>query len=74
MSFREIIAHYRKQPQAQQPVFRSVIIEQSNPGLQATQRADIIAFYNQAFVPSMKAFLLKADGASLAALDASVSM
>lgn len=34
ISFREIIAHYRKQPQAQQAIFRSVIIEQSSPGLQ----------------------------------------
>lgn len=67
VSFREIIASYRKQPQSQQPVFRSVIIEQTNPGLQVTQRADIIAFYNQAFVPSMKAFLLKADASSSAA-------
>ncbi|KAG2492649.1 hypothetical protein HYH03_009065 [Edaphochlamys debaryana] len=64
VSFREIIAQYRKQPQAQQAVFRSVVIEQSNPGLQITSRADIIAFYNQVFVPSMKLFLLKAESGS----------
>jgi hypothetical protein len=34
VTFREIISHYRKQPQAQQSIFRSVVIEQSNPGLQ----------------------------------------
>nr|BAN18542.1 retinoblastoma-like protein [Volvox africanus] len=61
VSFREIIAHYRKQPQAQQCIFRSVIIEQSNPDLQVAARADIIAFYNQVFVPSMKSFLLKGE-------------
>nr|ADI46925.1 MAT3m [Volvox carteri f. nagariensis] len=61
VSFREIIGHYRKQPQAQQCIFRSVIIEQSNPGLQVSTRADIIAFYNQVFVPSMKSFLLKGE-------------
>ncbi|GFR43170.1 hypothetical protein Agub_g4220 [Astrephomene gubernaculifera] len=61
VSFREIIAHYRKQPQAQQAVFRSVVIEQSNPGLQIGSRADIIAFYNQVFVPAMKSFLLKGE-------------
>nr|BAN18534.1 retinoblastoma-like protein [Yamagishiella unicocca]BAN18535.1 retinoblastoma-like protein [Yamagishiella unicocca] len=64
VSFREIIAQYRKQPQAQQAIFRSVIIEQSNPGLQISSRADIIAFYNQVFVPSMKAFLLKGEPGS----------
>nr|BAN18536.1 retinoblastoma-like protein [Eudorina sp. 2006-703-Eu-15]BAN18537.1 retinoblastoma-like protein [Eudorina sp. 2006-703-Eu-15] len=61
VSFREIIAHYRKQPQAHQSIFRSVIIEQTNPGLQVVTRADIIAFYNQTFVPSMKSFLLKSE-------------
>nr|BAN18540.1 retinoblastoma-like protein [Pleodorina starrii]BAN18541.1 retinoblastoma-like protein [Pleodorina starrii] len=63
VSFREIITHYRKQPQAQaqQAIFRSVIIEQSNPGLQIVSRADIIAFYNQVFVPAMKSFLLKGE-------------
>nr|BAN18530.1 retinoblastoma-like protein [Gonium pectorale]BAN18531.1 retinoblastoma-like protein [Gonium pectorale]BAU61598.1 retinoblastoma-like protein [Gonium pectorale] len=59
VSFREIIAQYRKQPHAQQATFRSVVIEQSNPGLQITSRADIISFYNQIFVPAMKAYLLK---------------
>nr|BCL66182.1 retinoblastoma-like protein [Volvox reticuliferus] len=61
VSFREIIAHYRKQPQAQPSIFRSVIIEQSNPALQVFRRADIIAFYNQVFVPAMKSYLLKSE-------------
>nr|ABM47317.1 retinoblastoma-related protein [Volvox carteri f. nagariensis]ACA58120.1 retinoblastoma-related protein 1 [Volvox carteri f. nagariensis]ADI46854.1 MAT3f [Volvox carteri f. nagariensis] len=59
VSFREIIAHYRKQPQAQPSIFRSVVVEQSNPSLQVGRRADIIAFYNQVFVPCMKSFLLR---------------
>ncbi|KAG2429306.1 hypothetical protein HXX76_011074 [Chlamydomonas incerta] len=61
VSFREIIAQYRKQPQAQQSVFRSVVIEQSMPTLQIQSRADIIAFYNAVFVPAMKSFLLKSE-------------
>ncbi len=40
VSFREIIAQYRKQPQAQQSIFRSVIIEQTNPGLQVRPCSD----------------------------------
>ena len=51
MSFREIIAQYKKQPQATQAVFRSVNLEQSNPGLIPKGQGDIIAFYNQVFVP-----------------------
>ncbi len=43
VSFREIIAQYRKQPQSQQPIFRSVVIEQSNPGLQV--RPDVHDLY-----------------------------
>lgn len=34
--------------------------------LQASSRADIIAFYNQTFVPAMKAFLLKAEAGAAA--------
>ncbi|PNH01487.1 Retinoblastoma-related protein, partial [Tetrabaena socialis] len=64
VSFREIIAQYRKQPQSQQSIFRSVVIEQSMPGLQITTRADIIAFYNQVFVPSMKSFLLQGESSA----------
>lgn len=47
VSFKEIIAHYRRQPQASQPVYRAVVLEQSNPGLQVQARGDIILFYNQ---------------------------
>ncbi len=67
-TFKEIIAHYRKQPQATQEVFRSVIITQTNPGLVVLSRGDIIAFYNQAFVPPMKQYLLKGEAAATTAI------
>lgn len=70
VSFKEIIAQYKRQPQATQAVFRSVNLEQVNPGLIPRGQADIIAFYNQCFVPVMKPFLLKtaqdANGTPLA--------
>ncbi|PNW81668.1 hypothetical protein CHLRE_06g255450v5 [Chlamydomonas reinhardtii] len=61
VSFREIIAQYRKQPQAQQSIFRSVVIDQVLPTLQIQSRADIIGFYNAVFVPAMRNFLLKSE-------------
>ena len=51
VSFREIIGQYKKQPQATQAIFRSVNLEQSNPALLPKGQGDIIAFYNQVFVP-----------------------
>ncbi|KAJ9505708.1 hypothetical protein QJQ45_006424 [Haematococcus lacustris] len=62
ISFKEIIVHYRRQPQASQTVFRSVVLKQSLPELQVLARGDIIAFYNQLFVPLMKQFLLRDGG------------
>mmetsp|Transcript_9001 Transcript_9001/g.19330 ORF Transcript_9001/g.19330 Transcript_9001/m.19330 type:complete len:1231 (-) Transcript_9001:1802-5494(-) len=59
VSFREIINQYRKQGQVSQTVFRAVNLEQSNPGLVPKSKGDIIAFYNQCFVPAMKQFLLR---------------
>ena len=62
VSFKEIISQYRQQPQANQVVFRSVVLEQTNPGLQVAARGDIIQFYNQVFVPVMKQHLLTTLG------------
>ena len=62
VSFREIINQYKRQPQSAQTVFRSVNLEQSNPGLLPRGQGDIIAFYNTCFVPCMKPCLLRAAG------------
>ncbi len=62
ITFKEIIAQYRRQPQSSQAVFRSAVLCQTNPGLQVQSRGDIIAYYNQVFVPLMKQYLLKQQG------------
>ncbi|KAG1669895.1 hypothetical protein FOA52_002421 [Chlamydomonas sp. UWO 241] len=62
-SFTEITAQYKRQPQAAQQVYRVVTLEQSNPGLVPKGKpGDIIAFYNECFVPAMKPFLLRKRG------------
>eukprot|EP00976_Prorocentrum_cordatum_P102622 1193137-Prorocentrum_minimum.AAC.2 len=38
-------------------VFRTVVLEQTD-SLQVTKHGDIIAFYNQAFMPRLKSFLM----------------
>lgn len=64
VTFRDIIFHYRKQPQCKPYVFRNVFIDlppvrrAGKPGGQET--GDIIKFYNEVFVPSTKSFLLNA--------------
>lgn len=63
MSFREIINQYRKQPQCKQETFRTVVLEQSDPGLEVAATGDIISFYNQVFVPCMKSHLLQSCSA-----------
>ncbi|MEW5315772.1 MAG: hypothetical protein WDW38_007178 [Sanguina aurantia] len=62
--FKDIVAQYRTQPQSSQALVRSVALEVSNPGLQAISRGDIISFYNQAFVPAMKGFLMAQHAAT----------
>ena len=59
VTFRDIIYQYRKLPQQRQEIFRSVVLEQTNPGLKVSRKGDIIEFYNKVFIPSMKTFLLK---------------
>eukprot|EP00899_Mesostigma_viride_P012632 jgi/Mesvir1/2136/Mv16657-RA.1 len=59
VQFRDILMHYRKQPQSKQEVFRSVAIEQDRQELTVTRRGDIIVFYNFVFIPEMKDSLLQ---------------
>ncbi|KAG1659063.1 hypothetical protein FOA52_012064 [Chlamydomonas sp. UWO 241] len=71
-SFTEITAQYKRQPQAAQQVYRVVTLEQSNPGLVPKGKpGDIIAFYNECFVPAMKPFLLRKRGSDGGAAPAS---
>lgn len=59
ISFKEIIQHYKKQPQAKTDIFRTVIIAQSEPELAVSQTGDIIEFYNSVFIPTVKPFVLQ---------------
>ena len=59
ISFKEIIQHYKKQPQAKTEIFRTVIIAQSDPDLMVSRTGDIIEFYNAVFIPTVKSFVLK---------------
>jgi retinoblastoma-like protein 1 len=62
VAFRDIIYHYRKQPQCKPYVFRNVLLDAAvnkNVGKVGQARTgDIIKFYNEVFVPSTKSFLL----------------
>jgi retinoblastoma-like protein 1 len=46
ITFREIISHYKRQAHAKQEVFRTVALQQTDPGLVTQSTGDIIAFYN----------------------------
>ncbi|KAK9863068.1 hypothetical protein WJX84_009434 [Apatococcus fuscideae] len=59
VSFKEIIAHYKRQPQSKSDIFRNVSISQARgPAFQVERSGDVIEFYNIVFIPSVKAFLL----------------
>ena len=59
ISFKEMLQHYKKQPQARPDIFRSVIIEQSPNDLAVTKTGDIIEFYNAVLIPAVKNFVLE---------------
>ena len=59
ISFKEIIQHYKKQPQAKTDIFRTVIIAQSEPDMAVSHTGDIIEFYNSVFIPTVKPFVLQ---------------
>ena len=56
--FKEIINVYKKNPARRQEVFRTVVLEQTDPGLQVQKKGSVIDFYNKVFVPVMKELLL----------------
>ncbi|KNC53471.1 uncharacterized protein AMSG_01185 [Thecamonas trahens ATCC 50062] len=58
-TFKKIIEQYRAQPQASSKVYKSVLLEASSGA-----SGDIIAFYNQVYIPAMKPYLLKLQTAA----------
>ncbi|XP_060178907.1 retinoblastoma-related protein 1 isoform X1 [Lycium barbarum] len=62
LTFKEIIYNYRKQPQCKPQVFRSVFVDWSSArhnGRTGSDHVDIITFYNEMFIPSVKPLLVE---------------
>ncbi|XP_010557914.1 PREDICTED: retinoblastoma-related protein 1-like isoform X2 [Tarenaya hassleriana] len=68
LTFREIIYNYRKQPQCKPQVFRSVFVDSlqgRRPGVSTVSQrvgpdhVDIITFYNEVFIPTVKPLLVE---------------
>ncbi|KAL3500942.1 hypothetical protein ACH5RR_035391 [Cinchona calisaya] len=62
LTFKEIIYNYRRQPQCKPQVFRSVFIDWASArrnGKTGQDHVDIITFYNEIFVPSVKPLLVE---------------
>ncbi|KAI0511454.1 hypothetical protein KFK09_012084 [Dendrobium nobile] len=67
LTFKEIIYNYRKQPQCKPQVFRSVFINwpsTSRNGKKGQEHVDIITFYNEIFIPSVKPLLVELGSAA----------
>ncbi|CAI5957116.1 unnamed protein product [Closterium sp. NIES-65] len=64
VTFKDIIAQYRKLPHCKPSVFRNVFIDAKPPPADSAskepipQHGDIIRFYNEIFIPAAKSFLL----------------
>ncbi|KAB1209692.1 Retinoblastoma-related protein [Morella rubra] len=70
LTFREIIYNYRKQPQCKPQVFRSVFVDWSSArrnGRTSQEHVDIITFYNEIFIPTVKPLLVELDPAGTTA-------
>lgn len=77
VTFRDIIYHYRKQPQCKPYVFRNVLLDGSvvwRSGKAGQETGDIIRFYNEVFVPSTKSFLLQVGSSAGVAVPSSVGV
>ncbi|CAO2833862.1 unnamed protein product [Amaranthus hypochondriacus] len=62
LQFREIILNYRNLTHCKPQVFRSVFVDWSSPrrnGRQGQDHVDIITFYNEVFIPSVKPLLVE---------------
>lgn len=58
LTFKEIIFNYRKQPHCKQQVFRNVYVERRQ-AKSGPDHVDIITFYNEMFIPSVKPLLVE---------------
>ncbi|XP_020587737.1 retinoblastoma-related protein isoform X2 [Phalaenopsis equestris] len=68
LTFKEIIYNYRKQPQCKPQVFRSVFISwpsENFNGKKGQEHVDIITFYNEIFIPSVKPLLVELGSAAV---------
>ncbi|KAI4302480.1 hypothetical protein MLD38_038218 [Melastoma candidum] len=62
LTFKEIINNYRKQPHCKPQVFRNVFVDWSSApwnGKSGHDHVDIITFYNEMFIPSVKPLLVE---------------
>lgn len=62
LTFKEIIYNYRKQPQCKPQVFRSVFVDWTSArhnGRTGSDHVDIITFYNEMFIPTVKPLLVE---------------
>ncbi|CAM8972446.1 unnamed protein product [Rhodiola kirilowii] len=62
LTFRDIIFYYRKQPQCKPQVFRSIYVDWSagrHNGKTGQDHVDVITFYNEVFILSVKPLLLE---------------
>ncbi|CAN4090976.1 unnamed protein product [Withania somnifera] len=62
LTFREIIYYYHKQPQCKPRVFQSVFVDWTSArynGRTGSDHIDIITFYNEIFIPSIKPLLVE---------------
>ncbi|CAA6659647.1 unnamed protein product [Spirodela intermedia] len=63
LTFKEIIYGYRKQQQCKPQVFRSVFVDWSSTNCSGyrtgQEHVDIITFYNEVFIPSIKPLLVE---------------
>ncbi|KAG7031913.1 Retinoblastoma-related protein [Cucurbita argyrosperma subsp. argyrosperma] len=62
LTFKEIIYNYRKQPQCKPQIFRNVFVDWSSArrnGRSGQDHVDIITFYNEIFIPSIKPLLVE---------------
>ncbi|GBP62567.1 Retinoblastoma-like protein 1 [Eumeta japonica] len=61
-TFAEIMRYYRQQPQADNYVYRSVLIGPSSGPDGSAERGDLIQFYNKVYVQCMQLFALRFTG------------
>eukprot|EP01018_Ginkgo_biloba_P033472 Gb_14616 [translate_table: standard] len=62
LTFKEIIFHYKKQPQCKTQVFRNVFVDWPSTkccGKAGQEMVDIIKFYNDVFIPAIKTSLVQ---------------